>query len=78
LQRSALGGTAEGVHDGTDEILTIRLPARLVNAEMETSSVGHHINANFEQRGGAVKAETRRVERSESLDGAEHSSILIM
>ncbi len=33
---------------------------------------------DFELRGGGVKAEARRVERSESLDGAEHSSILIV
>jgi hypothetical protein len=32
----------------------------------------------LELRGGAVKAEARRVERSESLDGDEHSSILAM
>ena len=67
-----------GVRDGTDEIFTIRLPARRVNAEMRTSFVGHHISATFELRGGGVKAAARRVERSESLDGAEHSSILIM
>jgi hypothetical protein len=51
---------------------------RLVNAEMSTSFLGHHISATFELRGGAVETEARRVERSESLDGAEHSSILIM
>ena len=66
-----------GVRDGTDEIFTIRLPTRRVNAEMRTSFVGHHISATFELRGGAVKAAARRVERSESLDDAEHSSILI-
>ena len=33
---------------------------------------------DLELRGGAVKAVARRVERSESLDDAEHSSILIM
>jgi len=32
----------------------------------------------FELRGGGVKAAARRVERSESLDDAEHSSILIV
>ena len=32
---------------------------------------------DFELRGGGVKAEARRVERSESLDDVEHSSILI-
>jgi hypothetical protein len=31
---------------------------------------------DLELRGGAVKAVARRVERSESLDDAEHSSIL--
>ena len=45
---------------------------------MRTSFVGHHISATFELRGGVVKAEARRVERSESLDDAEHSSILIL
>ena len=65
-----------GVRDGTDEIFTIRLPMRRVNAEMRTSFVGHHISAAFELRGGVVKAATRRVERGESLDEAEHSSIL--
>ena len=44
--------------------------------KMKTSFVGHHIGATSELRGGAVKVEARRVERSESLDGAEHSSIL--
>jgi hypothetical protein len=33
---------------------------------------------DFELRGGAVKAVARVVERSESLDDAEHSSILVM
>ena len=51
---------------------------RRVNAEMRTSFVGHHISATFELRGGGVKAAARRVERSESLDDAEHSSILVM
>jgi hypothetical protein len=67
-----------GVRNGTDEILTIRLPMRRVNAEMRTSFVSHHITAKFELRGGLVKAVARRVERSESLDEAEHSSTLIM
>ena len=43
-----------------------------------TNFLGHHISATFELRAGFVKAEARRVERSESLDDAEHSSILIM
>jgi hypothetical protein len=51
---------------------------RRVKPEMGTSFVGHHISATFELRAGVVKAEARRVERSESLDGAEHSSTLIM
>ena len=38
----------------------------------------HHIVATFELRAGVVKAEARRVERSESLDDVEHSSTLIM
>jgi hypothetical protein len=62
----------------TDEIFTIRPPGRRVNAEMRTSFVGHHVSATFELRGGGVKAAARRVERSESLDDAEHSSILIV
>jgi hypothetical protein len=33
---------------------------------------------DLELRGGVVKAAARRVERSDSLDDAEHSSILVM
>jgi hypothetical protein len=36
------------------------------------------MSAAFELRGGVVKAAARRVERSESLDDVEHSSILLM
>ena len=43
-----------------------------------TSFLGHHISATFELRAGVVKAEARRVERSESLDDVEHSSTLTM
>ena len=43
-----------------------------------TSFLGHHISAGFELRADVVKAEARRVERSESLDDVEHSSTLIM
>ena len=43
-----------------------------------TNFLGHHISATFELRAGVVKAEARRVERSESLDDVEHSSTLIM
>ena len=43
-----------------------------------TSFLGHHISATFELRAGGVKAEARRVERSESLDAVEHRSTLIM
>jgi hypothetical protein len=42
------------------------------------SFIGHHITATFELRTDVVKAEARRVERSESLDDAEHRSTLIM
>ena len=49
-----------------------------VNAELRSSFVGHHIGATFELRAGVVKAAARRVERSESLDDVEHSSILVM
>ena len=63
---------------GIGEIFTIRLPAHPVNAEMKSSFVGHHISATFELRAGVVKAAARRVERSESLDDVEHSSILIV
>jgi len=66
------------VRDGTDEIFTIRLRTGRVNAEMRTSVVGHHVSATFELRGDGVKAAARRVERSESLDDAEHRSILVM
>jgi hypothetical protein len=65
-----------GVHDGTDEIFTIRLRTRRVNAEMRTSFVGHHISATSSC--AEAKAAARRVERSESLDDAEHCSILVM
>jgi hypothetical protein len=43
-----------------------------------TTFLGHHISATFELRAGVVKAEARRVERSESLDEAEHRSTLVM
>ena len=49
-----------------------------VNAELKSSFVGHHISATFELRAGGVKAAARRVERSESLDAVEPSSILIV
>ena len=49
-----------------------------VRTETRTSFLGHHISATFELRAGVVKAEARRVERSESLDDVEHSSMLIM
>jgi hypothetical protein len=64
--------------DGIEEIFTIRLLGHPVNAEMRSSFDGHHISASSELRGRGVKAEVRRVERSESLDGDEHSSILAM
>ena len=48
------------------------------NAKNATSFLGHHISATFELRAGVVKAEARRVERSESLDDVEHSSTLTM
>jgi hypothetical protein len=73
------------VHDGTDEIFTIRLRTRRVNAEMRTMSTRNEDElrrpshkCDHELRGGAVKAAARMVERSESLDDAEHSSILVM
>jgi hypothetical protein len=52
---------------GIGEIFTIRLLAHPVNAEMRSSFVGRHISATFELRADVVKAEARRVERSESL-----------
>jgi hypothetical protein len=61
-----------------DEIFTIRPLAHPVNAEMKSSFVGHHLSAIFELRTSVVKAEARRVERSESLYDVEHSSTLIM
>jgi hypothetical protein len=67
-----------GMPDGIDEIFTIRLLTHPVNAEMRSSFADHHIGATFELRAGVVKAEARRVERSESLDGDEHSSILLL
>ena len=60
------------------EVSSIGLRAHPVNAEVRSSFVGHHISATFELRAGVVKAEARRVERSESLDDVEHSSILIV
>jgi hypothetical protein len=60
------------------EIFTIRVSVRPVNAEVRASFIGHHLSATFELRAGVVKAEARRVERSESLDDVEHSSILAM
>ena len=45
---------------------------------MKSTFVGHHISATFELRAGVVRAAARRVERSESLDDVEHSSILIV
>jgi hypothetical protein len=73
-----VGRDCGGAHDGTTEIFTIRLPMHQVNAEMRTSFLGHHISATLELRGGIVKAAPRRAERSESLDDAEHSSIIVM
>ena len=64
--------------DGIDEIFTIRLLRIWSTPKRESSFVGHHISATFELRAGVVKAEARRVERSESLDDVEHSSTLIM
>ncbi len=64
--------------DGNDEILTIRLLAHQVNAENGDKLRRPSHKCDFELRGGAVKAAARRVERSESLDDAEHSSILVM
>ena len=53
--------------------------AGLVNTRKRaTSFLGQHISATFELRAGVVKAEARRVERSESLDDVEHSSTLIV
>ena len=78
MQRSASDATAERVRDGTDEIFTIRLPMRWVNAENEVELRRPSHKWDLELRGGAVKAVARRVERSESLDDVEHSSTLIM
>ena len=64
--------------DGIDEIFTIRRLAHPVNAGMRSSFVAHHMSATSELGAGGVKAEARRVERSESLDDFEHSSILVM
>jgi len=45
---------------------------------MRTSFVGHHVSANFELRGGGVKAAARRSSAARALSDAEHSSILVM
>jgi hypothetical protein len=67
------------VRDGTDENFTI-FPSRQSGQHetMRRALFGHHISATFELRAGGVKAEARRVERSESLDAVEHSSTLTM
>ena len=67
-----------GMPDGIDEIFTIRLLAHPVNAENEVEPRRPSHKCDHELRAGVVKAAARRVERSESLDGAEHSSTLIM
>lgn len=82
MQRGCAGRSSEEhLNDNAGDLQ--RQEARVLNigaghAEMRTSFVGHHIGATFELRAGVVKAEARRVERSERLDGAEHSSILII
>ncbi len=70
--------TSERVRDGTDENFTI-CPSRQ-SGQYETMRRGSRplLIAIFELRAGVVKAEARRVERSESLDDVEHSSTLIM
>lgn len=57
-----------------------RYDCRLLGSIRKTASsfLGHHVSAIFELRAGAVRAEARRVERSESLDDVEHSATLIM
>ena len=60
----------------TSQILPPRQSGQYENDA--TSFLGHHIVAILELRAGVVKAEARRVERSESLDDVEHSSTLIM
>ena len=64
--------------EGTDEIITIRLRRRSVNAEMRVEFFWPSHDCFFELRGGVVKAAARRVERSESLDDAEHSLMMIV
>jgi hypothetical protein len=63
---------------GIDEIFTIRLLAYPVNAENEDELRRLSHKGDLELRGGGDKAAARRGERSESLDAAEHSSILVM
>jgi hypothetical protein len=62
----------------TDENFTICPSRSLVNTKDAPRLLGHHITATFELRAGVVKVEARRVERSESLDDVEHSSMLIV
>jgi len=52
--------------------------ASLVNTKRCEELPRHHIIATSELRADVVKAEARRVKRSESLDDVEHSSTLIM
>ena len=67
-----------GMPNGIDEIFTMRLLAHLVNAEMRSSFVGHHITATFELRAGVVKAEARRSSAARAFHDVEQSSILVM
>jgi hypothetical protein len=57
-----------------------RYVCRLLRSILKTATsfLGHHVSATSKLRGGVVMARARRVERSESLDDAEHSLTLIM
>jgi hypothetical protein len=64
--------------DGIDENFTIRLLAHLVNAEMTSSFVGHHIVATSSCAQASSRPKPGGSSGSERLDAAEHSSMLIM
>jgi hypothetical protein len=64
--------------NGIDENFTIRLLAPPVNAENEVELRRPTHKCYFRAARRRRKAEARRVERSESLDDVEHSSILIV
>jgi len=66
------------VHGGTDEIFTIRLSMRRVNAEMRASFLGHHISATSSCAEALSRPQPAGSSAARALSDAEHSSILLM